>query len=209
MAMDRQDFAAISAIVLIGLVSPGCRSPYRADQGAALGGLLGAGTGAIIGNAVGDTGAGALIGAGVGALSGAVVGSELDNIEAQNRAEIEARMGRQIAAGAVSVEDVVAMSRAGVNENVVVNHVRIHGSAQPLQTADLIYLQQQGVSSQVIQAMQTPPVRTAGPTTIVREAPPVVVVEDPWCHYPYSHWHYRRHYHRPGVSWGVSFSDHH
>lgn len=208
MAKDRQTLSRTAYLLLsLGLLAVGCRSPYRADQGAALGGLLGAGTGAIIGNAVGDTGAGALIGAGVGALSGAVVGSELDEMEAQNRAEIEARMGRQIAAGSVTVEDVVAMSRAGVSENVVVNHVRIHGSAQPLQTADLIYLQQQGVSSPVIQAMQTPPVRAVGTTTIVRQAPPVVVVDDPWCHYP--HWHYRRHYHRPSVSWGLSFNDCH
>jgi len=46
--------------------------------------------------------AGAAIGAGVGALSGAAVGSSLDEIEARNRAMIEAHMGRQIAAGAVT-----------------------------------------------------------------------------------------------------------
>ena len=73
---------------------------------------------------MGNTGAGALVGAGVGVLGGATVGSGIDESEARNRALIEARLGRQLAAGAVSPEDVVAMSRAGVNEEVIINQIR-------------------------------------------------------------------------------------
>ncbi len=204
---------ALLGICLAGLASLwGCHSPYRADQGALFGGLVGAGTGAIVGDALGNTGAGAAIGAGVGALSGAVVGSELDQIEARNRAMIEAQLGHQLAAGAVRTDDVVAMSRAGVDEQLIVNHIRAHGMATSLSASDIIFLQQQGVSSQVIAAMQTTP--APAPATVVQpvSVPPVVVHEyhyDPWFYRPprwHGHWH---HYHRrprprPGFSWGVS-----
>lgn len=190
----------------------GCQSPYRADRGALFGGLLGAGTGAIVGDALGNAGAGAAIGAGVGALSGAAVGAELDNIEAQNRAMIEAQLGYQLAAGAATLDDVVAMSRAGVDEQLIVNHIRAHGMAQPLRASDIIFLQQQGVSSQVIAAMQSTP--QPGPAAVVRPAPvpPVVVHEyhyDPWFYRPpcwHTYWyHYpRRPPPRAGFSWGIS-----
>src|SRR5690606_32666589 len=109
-----------------------------------------------VGNAVGDTAAGALVGAGVGAVSGAAVGSSLDEIEARNRAQIAAQMGRQISPGAVTINDVIAMSQAGVQEDLIINHIRPNGVAHVLQTGDLIALQQQGVSPRVIQAMQMP-----------------------------------------------------
>jgi hypothetical protein len=194
---------------LILLASAGCASPYRSDQGALLGGLGGAGVGALVGDAVGNPLAGAAIGAGVGAVSGAVIGDSLDQIEAQNRAEIEARLGRQVAAGAVTVPDVVAMTEAGVDDELIVNHVRIHGAAQALQTGDIIYLKNNGVSARVIQAMQQPP----APQTIVREVPPPPVIvehyyDDPWCYHPHYHYYHRRHHH-PHVSWGLSFGHHH
>ena len=123
----------------------GCYSPYRSDRGALVGGVGGAGVGALVGEAVGHPGVGALVGAGVGAVSGAAVGGALDNIEANNRAQIEARLGHPVRAGAVTVDDVVNMSRAGVAEDLIVNHVRSHGMAVQLQANDLIVLQQQAV----------------------------------------------------------------
>ena len=69
----------------------------------------------MVGNAVGDTAAGALIGAGVGALGGAAVGSAIDEVQAQNRAELAAVMGRQVQPGAATIEEVVAMSQQGVD----------------------------------------------------------------------------------------------
>jgi hypothetical protein len=187
----------------------GC-SPYRADQGAFLGGLLGAGSGAAIGSALGNTGAGAAIGAGVGALSGAVVGNELDTIDAQNRALIEQRLGRQVAARPVSVDEVIAMTRSGVDEELIVNHVRVHGVVAPLQSGDLILLQQQGVSKRVIAAMQMPPLQPApsGPPVVqpvLVEPYPYVYWGPPYYYYrphPYwPHWHPRP---RSRISWGVT-----
>ena len=189
----------------------GCASPYRSDQGALYGGLGGAGLGAIVGNAVGHTGAGAAIGAGVGALSGAAIGGSLDDIEARNRAEIAARTGRPAPMGAVSIDDVIAMTRAGVSEEVIATHVRGHGLNRPLVASDLIVLQQQGVSPRVVQAMQAPPVQ---PVVYQAAGPPPVIIEEryvpppywgPTCYHP--NYHYRRHHHhRPGLSWGVSVS---
>ena len=200
------------AVPVFLVAAAGCASPHRADQGALLGGLLGAGTGALIGDASGNAAAGAAIGAGLGAITGAVVGSEIDQVEARNRAQIEAQLGRQIRAGAVSIEDVVMMSQSGVQEDLIVNHVRAHGMIQPPNTQDLIYLSQQGVSSRVVAAMQEPPRARQPETVVIREPSPVVVHEvygPPIYHYPPPY--YRRYYHRPpprpGVSWGVSFSN--
>jgi outer membrane lipoprotein SlyB len=197
----RLPFAALACAALIAC---GCNSPYRSDQGALIGGLGGAGLGAIVGNAVGNTGAGAAIGAGVGALSGAAVGGSLDEIEARNRAEIEARLGRPAPAGAVSINDVVAMTRAGVSEEVMVTHIQSRGMIAPLQAGDLIVLQQQGISPRVMQAMQAPPV--AAPVAYAQPyAQPVpLVVPQPYPVY-YPPPYYYRPYPRRGVSWGVGF----
>ncbi len=96
--------AALAAMLL---VCTGCYSPYRSDRGALVGGVGGAGVGALVGEAVGHPGVGALVGAGVGAATGAAVGGSLDQIEANNRAQIEAQLGRPVQPGAVTVGDVV------------------------------------------------------------------------------------------------------
>ena len=143
-------------------------------------------------------------------MSGAVVGSELDTIEARNRAQIEAQLGRQLRAGAVTTEDVVIMSQNGVDEELIVNHVRANGMVQPPNTQDLIYLSQQGVSSRVVSAMQEPPRQRQPETVVIRESRPPVVVHEVYGP--------RRSITTDltirdiiiivrGVSWGVSFSD--
>lgn len=203
-----------SFLLLAAIITPiaaGCYSPYHTDRGALVGGLTGAGVGALVGNAVGNTGAGAAIGAGVGALSGAAIGSSMDEMEARNRAMIEQQLGRRVAAGAVTIDDVVAMTRGGVNDELIVNHVRAHGMARPLQASDLIMLQQQGVSTRVIAAMQEPPapktaVQPPPQPVIIEQAPPPVIVApyDPYWRRPcYPHHHHRH----PGVSWGISVYD--
>lgn len=210
--MNRRVPGLVTLGLLTALSAAGCQSPYRADQGALLGGLLGAGTGAIVGDAVGGkAGPGAAIGAGLGAITGAAVGSELDEIEARNRAMIEQQLGYQLAAGAVKIDDVVAMTQAGVDDELIVNHIRAHGAARPLQTEDLIFLQQQGVSTRVIRAMQAPPPRPATPVVVHEPSPPPVVIHEYsygpplWGPpFPRRH-HYWRYRSRPGVSWGLSF----
>jgi hypothetical protein len=144
------------AIACASFAHLGCQSPYYADRGALTGGLAGAGVGALIGNAVGETAGGAAIGAGVGALTGGAIGGALDDIEARNRAEIASQLGRPVAQGQATVGEVVAMTRAGVNPQLIANYVNNSGMAQPVGAQDVIYLTQQGVPADVIQAMQTP-----------------------------------------------------
>ncbi len=158
----------------------GCASPYHADQGALAGGLLGAGTGAVVGSALGSTGAGALIGAGAGTLAGAAIGHSMDEEEAKNRALIAQQMGRQIAAQAVTINDVIAMTQARVHEDLIINHVRAHGMAAPLQTNDIIGLQQSGVSPRVIATMQATPMPQPQPQPVVVQPPPPAVVVEPY-----------------------------
>src|SRR5579885_3517570 len=157
--MSNRVMSVVALVVVCSLA--GCQSPYYADRGAAYGGIGGAGVGALVGAATHHPLAGALIGSGVGAASGALVGGALDDIDAKNRAQIAAHTGRNLPPGGVQVPDVLAMTRSGVDEELVVNHIRANGMAQPLQAGDLIALQQQGVSKNIITAMQTTPPRGA------------------------------------------------
>jgi hypothetical protein len=195
-----------SRIVLIATclaiaMTAGCASPYYQDRGAAFGGVTGAGVGALVGSAVDHPLAGALVGAGVGAVSGAAVGRGMDNIEARNRAAIAATMGRQVPPGAVAMYDVIAMSQAGVNEDVIVNHIRYNGVQHPPQTGDLIALQRANVSPRVIAALQAPPAQSPA---VAMAPPPMVAAPPP------PPWGYPVYYYPPpppvvGYGFGVGF----
>lgn len=67
---------AVIGIAASALVFEGCAT--RAQEGALIGGGVGAGAGALIGGASGHAGGGALIGGAVGAASGAVIGNQAD-----------------------------------------------------------------------------------------------------------------------------------
>lgn len=172
-----------AATALGALALAGCAPSSYADRGALLGGAGGAGVGALVGHATGHTGAGAAIGAGVGALSGALIGNGLDEIDARNRAAIEAQLRRPLAPGAVTLEDVVAMTRAGVAEDLMINHIRANGVARPLQASDLIYLQQQAVSPNVIRAMQEWAVPPAPARAV--PVPRPLIIEEHYHRHPY------------------------
>ena len=185
----------LSSVCLLAvmLFASGCATSNHAEEGTLLGGLFGAGSGAIIGKAVGGSPAtGAVIGAGVGAVSGAALGAGQDQAEAKNRAIIEQQVGRQMA-GAVHIDDVLAMTRAGVHPDLIANHVRAHGMIAPLQASDLIMLQQQGVDSRVIATMQATPVPNVPQQVIVeQQGPPAVIVGGyygrPYYHHPHPYW---------------------
>jgi hypothetical protein len=207
--MVRHSLFPLSMCLLSVAILCGCQSPYKSDQGALTGGLLGAGTGAIVGSALHNPLAGAAIGAGVGTVSGAAIGSAMDEQDAQNRAMIAQQLGRQIPANPVTTNDVLSMTRAGVNEELIVNHIHTHGLAAPLQTQDIIALQQQGVSPRVIATMQEPPVQQAQPVIVQQGAPPPMIIEE----YPYGrpYWgppcYYRPYRPAPSMHWGVGFSN--
>ena len=105
-----------------------------------------------------------------------------------------------MAAGATTVTDVVAMSRSGLPEEVIINHIRVHGMASPPQTADLIQMQQQGVTPRVIETMQA--VSVPQPQPVAAYPPGPYYNGAP----PGGYYYYGRPYYRPepSVSWGVS-----
>lgn len=78
--MDKLKIAGmlLAVAALAGCESLGTAAQSKTNQGAVLGGLLGAGTGAIIGNQSDHAGAGTAIGAGLGALGGALVGHAME-----------------------------------------------------------------------------------------------------------------------------------
>lgn len=171
-------------------MAAGCRSSSYADRGTALGALGGAGIGALIGHATGHTGAGALIGTGVGAVTGSAVGTALDDIETRNRAEIAAQLGRPVSQGAATPVEVVTMTSAGVDRRLIINYVNSSGMVQPISAQDVIYLHEQGVNIEVIEAMQNPRVAQVPPA--YRSSPQTVIIErDHYGPYWHPHFHYR------------------
>ena len=76
--MRRNTASMIVLNVVLTAAFLGCETT-PVQQGALMGGALGAGAGAIIGNQVhGQGGSGALIGAAAGALTGAIVGDQVE-----------------------------------------------------------------------------------------------------------------------------------
>lgn len=217
------------------VISVGCQTPQHSDNGAVIGALGGAGIGALIGDKNDAALPGALIGAGVGTLAGAAVGDAIDRDVERNRREASAQTAaayeQRLAArpGAVTPEDVSAMMRAGLSEDVIAGQIHANGISRRLQVNDLINLRNQGVPDSVIKAMQTanvPTAATAAPVNTYGVAPAPangqVIVEHHygppgyywrpapppwgWCAPPHAHYHYRHHHPGPSprVSWGFS-----
>ncbi|HEX3997563.1 MAG TPA: glycine zipper domain-containing protein [Pirellulales bacterium] len=186
----------LGLVALITVAAVGCQT--NTETGALAGGGIGAVVGGIIGHQFHSTAAGAAIGAGAGALTGAAIGNQVDKDEARNRALIERQLGRPMP-GAVSVDDAIAMTRAGVAEPIIIDHVNAVGVLRPLTTEDIIYLQRNGVSPRVVQTMQHPAMQPP-PMVVQQGPPPPVVVEDPYYYRPYYHpWYYRRPPPPPGI----------
>lgn len=195
------------SLALILLACDGCRSPYFADKGAALGGVAGGLAGAAMGDHSGQAAGGAIVGATVGALTGAAIGDSMD-------AEVERRQAavahQQRMATAVSVTDVTAMSVSGLTDDVIVNHIRANGVRASLTPSEIIELHEHGVSENVINVMQQEAVRQSASPVVVG-SPPVIIEESyvvpaywgprrPRCYHPVPRPR------RPGVSWGFSYS---
>ncbi len=99
------------------------------------------------------------------------------------------------------------MSEAGVADGPIITHITNNGVAGPVRAADVIRLHESGVSTAVIQAMQSPPVR---PASFVGPPPPLVVEEHYFGPPPRAFRHarpYRRHYDGPRTSFGLSISN--
>ncbi len=141
---------AISVFVLL-LVGSGCQgTKSHAVEGGVIGGIIGAAAGGIIGHQSHSAAQGAAIGAATGAIAGSVVGAQMPKANEAGQAPAPAAAG----ASQMSTQEIVDMTRQGVNEAVIIDKIRLSNSRFTLTAADIDYLKQQGVSQRVIDAMQ-------------------------------------------------------
>jgi len=141
--------------------SLGCQNTKtRATEGGVIGGVLGAAAGGIIGHQMHRGAEGAAIGAAAGALTGALVGSQIEKPGQAATAE-QGQAGGQNAAQSqavnpsqMTVQQIVEFTKQGVNENVIIDKIRLTNSRFTLTPGDVSYLKQQGVSQKVIDVMQ-------------------------------------------------------
>jgi uncharacterized protein YcfJ len=147
---------AIICLIALSISNSGCASsPNRAAEGGVIGGLLGAGAGAIIGNQMDDRDKGrtqgALIGGAIGALGGALAGSQVQKQPAQQQAAAQQASNPN----QMSISQIVDMTKQGVNEDVIIDRMRLTNSRFRLSQADLDYLKANGVSQKVLFEMQS------------------------------------------------------
>ncbi|MBT5598096.1 MAG: hypothetical protein HOJ62_05680 [Planctomycetaceae bacterium] len=116
------------------------------------GALIGGVTGALIGEHNDDPLAGAIIGTTAGALLGNAIGQENEQAEAELAAAAE--VYRQ---NAVTLNQILEMTQAGVDDAVIISCIEANGPAQQLSTADIISLSNSQVAPSVISAYQTTP----------------------------------------------------
>ncbi len=207
------------AVAAFLLLFPSIGVSQQTQRGVALGALGGAIAGGIIGDNNDKAGAGAAIGGVLGAVAGGVLGNASDKERAaqqqryyydqQQRQSYAVQQQVIVQQSAVSLSDVVAMSRSGLSEMVMINQINQRGVQQQLQVSDIISLHQQGVPESVISVMQQARVGTArqvvaaAPVQVVTPAP--VIVEETYVlprYSPPSYHYYRsvpaRHYHHRG-----------
>jgi hypothetical protein len=122
------------------------------------------------------------------AAPGAPLGTTLEDIDARNRADIAAQLGRPVAPGPATPAEVAAMTHAGVDPRFIISYINRSTNINPITAQDVIYLHQQGVNEQVIQAMLTPGAACSR-SEVARAMPPrIYIVEDPWAYYGYPHY---------------------
>lgn len=201
-AFGRVIFCLAVAVFL----SSSVEAQHNSQRGAAVGGVAGAVAGGLIGEHNDEPLAGAVIGGALGAVTGAVIGDAKDQDIALARQQAQAYA--QARAQAVTFENVIQMSQAGLSESVISNEIRRWGVQKRPNVPEIIMLHENGVSDTVIAMLQTAPTpvvysRVApvpvapAPIIVERCHPPVryYVAPRPLYHY---HYHPRRQAHRGG-----------
>ena len=210
------------AVLFPCLVSRKVSAQGNAQRGATVGGIAGAVAGAAIGDHNGETGAGAAIGGMIGAFAGGLLGNAEDKQQAYQRQlkyQQTQRRQFQYQRSAVSSADVIAMTRNGLSEQVMINQIQQRGVQTRPQVAEIIALHQQGVSENVISAMQQAQDRPSQPNRAAvpmqqnslpqRGYAPVIAPVDsyhliPYCPPPrYYYLPERIHHHHHGYTSGI------
>ena len=171
----------VLAAVIIGLSVSGCMTPQGRPDNTATGALTGAAAGAIIGSTARNPGAGAAIGATVGALAGGAIGHSVDQAQdaQEARARAEARQQIQESQPPLSTEDIKAMTRAKIGDDLIISQIRNSRTVYHLNTADIVGLKRAGVSEKVIDFMINTPneIGSAETTSMASSPPPPPLVE--------------------------------
>ena len=192
---------------LVCLTTSNLQAQTPVQQGTVKGGIAGAIIGGIIGHQNDETAGGAAIGAAVGALAGNTVGrSQQQNAiqQQQYRAQLyqQEQLRRQRAQEslnrAVSLEDAITLTRSGLSDSLIITQVHNNGVQQQIGVSEVIALHQNGVSEQVIRAMQSAPIGESSvqpsyqyeqqaqvvTPVIVQPAPRIIVQSPPVYHRP-------------------------
>ena len=114
-----------AGVILAGCETPG-GAPNNTGTGALAGGGIGAASGAVIGAGVaGRPGEGALIGGAVGAVTGGLIGYSLDERQrAQLQTQSPETYNRLDRGEPLGIEDIKALSRAGVSDDVIISQIQ-------------------------------------------------------------------------------------
>jgi hypothetical protein len=171
-------------VVLSGMTLSGCEAPDGTPDRTATGALIGGGAGATTGALVGGSShgvEGALIGGGIGAVTGGVIGHSMDEEErARLRAQSPQTYARVDQEQPLGLADIKALSRAGLNDDVIISQIRNTHTTYHLSPADIIDLHNAGVSQRVIDFMiNTPNLAGAAPAPPPPTGPVVVTVAPP------------------------------
>ena len=131
----------------------------KTGEGALVGGLLGAVAGGVIGKQSHKTTQGALIGGAVGALGGAAVGSQMKSAPASTATTTTAAQPAVVsssAASKVTMKQIIYWTEQGLPSDEIIARIQKAKATFALTQDDIDYLQKQGVSQRVIEAMQAP-----------------------------------------------------
>jgi hypothetical protein len=118
------------------------------------------------------------------ATSPVATGTSLDDIDARNRASIATQLGRPVAPGPATPAEVAAMTHAGVEPRYIISYINRSVNMPSIAASDVIYMHEQGVDEQVIQAMLTPG-SAYSRAEVARSMPPRVLFVQPWPYYGY------------------------
>lgn len=142
-------FALLAGLAFF-LAICGCETnKTRVAEGAGIGGAVGALAGGIIGHQSGSGVGGALIGGAVGAGAGALVGAQINKPATGVQAQAVAPSPAQL-----TIQQVVDLSKQGATGEDIIAKIKATNSKYVLTPDDIAYLQKQGVSQRVIEAMQ-------------------------------------------------------
>lgn len=156
------------------LAAGGCKNlpGTREQQGAVIGGLGGAAAGAAVGGEKNRL-LGAILGGALGAGGGYVIGANSDKImgkdtkaaaEAQQQATSNPATSTQAKAattadvnrdGFVTLDEVVALKQAGLTDDQILSRLRATDQVFELTTDQRQYLLDRGISSKVVNSMET------------------------------------------------------